>query len=170
MRRTSFPALVLTGLLAAATLTGCGDDEPATDPTASDSASSPTSEATPEETETTEATEQPTEDSGVRESDNITLDKPAEGATVSGRFTASGTANSPEANVPWQVLDADGATVLEGFATAEGWMDRLYPWRTKVDVSSLDAGTYTFVAMTSDPSGGAEGNGAEEVRATIVVE
>lgn len=165
MRRTRFPALVLTGLLLAATLAACGEDDVrTTDSTASSSANS-----SPEET--SDPTSEPTDDStNVRSSENIVLRKPVEGATVSGTFTASGKANSPEANVPWQVLDADGTEVASGFATAEGWMDQLYPWQTQVDVSSLEPGTYTFVAMTSDPSGGAEGDGPEQVSATIVVE
>ena len=60
---------------------------------------------------------------------------PAEGATVSGSFTASGEASSFEATVPWQVRDESGKMVLEGFATAEGWIDGLYPWEAEVDVS-----------------------------------
>jgi hypothetical protein len=95
---------------------------------------------------------------------------PTEGATVSGTFTASGEASSFEATVPWQVRDESGETVLDGFSTAEGWIDGLYPWETEVDVSSLDPGTYTFVAMTDDPSGGAEGAGPTEDTKTIVVE
>ena len=55
-----------------------------------------------------------------------------------------------------------------GFATAEGWIDKLYPWETEVDVSSLDPGTYTFVALTDDPSGG-EGGGPTEDTKTIIV-
>ncbi len=99
----------------------------------------------------------------------VNVTAPAQGATVSGSFTASGRASSFEANVPWQVRRGD-AVVLEGFATAAGWMDKLYPWETTVDVSGLDAGEYTFVAMTDDPSGGAEGPGATEDTRTIVVE
>ena len=30
--------------------------------------------------------------------------------------------------------------VLDGFATAEGWMDKLYPWETSIDVSGPRAG------------------------------
>lgn len=182
MRRSHFPAPFLSrvpaaALVAALTVTalaGCGEDP--IDEVGSDA---PASEATPEETtseptatESTpaESTEPTATSTNVRTSDNITLRKPAEGATVSGSFTAAGKANSPEANVPWQVRDADGTVVVEGFATAEGWMDKLYPWRTKVDVSELAPGSYTFVAMTEDPSGGAEGKGAEEVSASITVE
>ncbi len=95
---------------------------------------------------------------------------PGEGQTVSGSFTASGEASSFEATVPWEVRDQAGATVLDGFSTAEGWIDGLYPWEAEVDVSSLEPGTYTFVAMTDDPSGGAEGFGPTEDTKTIVVE
>ena len=94
---------------------------------------------------------------------------PAEGETVSGTFTASGAASSFEATVPWEVRDESGAVVKEGFATAEGWTDHLYPWQSEVDVSDLAPGTYTFVALTDDPSDG-EGFGPTEDTRTIVVE
>ena len=79
-----------------------------------------------------------------------------------GTLTASGVASSFEATVPWAILDTAGAQVLTGFATAEGWMDRLYPWEVAIDVSSLPPGDYVFVARTDDPSGGAEGPGPTE--------
>ncbi len=90
----------------------------------------------------------------------VSVTSPEQGATVSGTFTASGVSSSFEATTPWEVRrgDADGKVVKKGFATAEGWMDKLYPWETEVDVSGLPAGDYTFVAMTDDPSGG-EGGG-----------
>jgi Immunoglobulin-like domain of bacterial spore germination/Sporulation and spore germination len=103
----------------------------------------------------------------VRAMVNVT--SPEEGATVADTFTASGVASSFEATVPWQVRQGD-TVVKDGFATAEGWMDKLYPWETQVDVSDLDPGTYTFVALTDDPSGGAEGGGPTEDSKTIIVE
>jgi hypothetical protein len=98
----------------------------------------------------------------------VNITTPEEGQTVSGTFTASGVANSFEATVPWEIRDADGKKVLDGFATAEGWMDKLYPWQTEVDVSGLAPGTYSFVALTDDPSGG-EGGGPTEDSKTITV-
>jgi immunoglobulin-like protein involved in spore germination/sporulation and spore germination protein len=94
----------------------------------------------------------------VRALVNVTT--PEEGASVGGTFTASGVSSSFEANTPWEIRagGADGKVVEKGFATAEGWMDKLYPWETDVDVSDLPAGDYTFVAMTDDPSDG-EGAG-----------
>lgn len=112
---------------------------------------------------------------GVLQSDDLVVlspvqvEYPIEGQEVSGTFTASGLANSYEATVPWRVEDVEGAVVLEGFATAEGWMDRLYPWETDVDVSGLEPGTYTFVASTADPSGGAEGAGPTTDTRTVYV-
>jgi uncharacterized surface anchored protein len=55
--------------------------------------------------------------------------------------------------VPWELQDASGAVVREGFA--QGTMeDHLTPWETgPIDVSDLPPGTYTFVASTDDPGG-----------------
>lgn len=89
----------------------------------------------------------------------VQLTSPEQGATVGGdTLEVSGVASSFEANVVWEVRRGD-EVVLDGFATAEGWMDRLYPFSTTIDVSSLDPGDYTLVARTDDPSGGAEGSG-----------
>lgn len=99
----------------------------------------------------------------------VNVSTPEEGATVSGTFEASGVASSFEATVPWQLRQGD-RVVKKGFATAEGWMDKLYEWTTKVDVSDLSPGEYTFAAMTDDPSGGAEGFGPSEDTKTIVIE
>lgn len=97
----------------------------------------------------------------------VSVTSPEEGSTVTGTFTASGIASSFEATVPWQVLKGEDV-VLEGFATAEGWMDKLYPWKTEVDVSGLAPGDYTFRASTDDPSGG-EGFGPTTDTKTITV-
>ncbi|CAB4726484.1 unannotated protein [freshwater metagenome] len=94
----------------------------------------------------------------------VNVTTPEEGAPVSGSFTASGVASSFEATVPWQILTGSGDVELEGFATAEGWMDKLYPWETEIDVSSLDPGLYTFVARTDDPSGGEGGGPTEDTK------
>lgn len=97
---------------------------------------------------------------------NVTM--PEEATVVSDTFTATGVASSFEGNVPWEVRSG-GAVVQDGFATADGYLDRLYPWSAEVDVSDLEPGTYTFVAMTSDPSDG-EGAGPTEDTKTIRVE
>ena len=71
--------------------------------------------------------------------------------------------------MPWEIRGRPTATrCSKGFATAEGWMDKLYPWETEVDVSGLEPGDYTFVAMTDDPSGG-EGGGPTEDTKTITI-
>ena len=67
------------------------------------------------------------------------------------------------------VASAELLTTAAAVATAEGWMDKLYPWKADIDVSRLPAGDYTFVAMTDDPSGG-EGLGPFTDTRTIIVE
>lgn len=89
---------------------------------------------------------------------NVTV--PTQGQTVNGdELNVEGVASSPEANVPWQIL-RDEDVVLEGFATAEGWMGQLHPWATSIDVSELAPGDYTFVASTDDTSDGERGSRA----------
>jgi hypothetical protein len=99
----------------------------------------------------------------------VSVTSPAEGDTVSGTFTASGVASSFEATVPWQIRQGD-KVVKQDSTTALGWLDKLYPWKTDIDVSDLAPGTYTFVAMTDDPTGGTEGGGPTEDTRTITVE
>jgi Immunoglobulin-like domain of bacterial spore germination len=91
----------------------------------------------------------------------VNVTTPEQGAVVTGdTLEASGVASSFEATVPWEIRQGD-EVVLDGFATAEGWMDKLYPWETSIDVSGLAPGDYTFVARTDDPSAG-EGPGPHE--------
>lgn len=98
----------------------------------------------------------------------VNISTPEQGQPVSGSFTADGVASSFEATVPWQIRQGD-QVVKDGFATATGWLDKLYPWTTEVDLSGLEPGEYEFVAMTDDPSDG-EGAGPTEDTKTIIVE
>jgi Immunoglobulin-like domain of bacterial spore germination/Sporulation and spore germination len=109
------------------------------------------------------STETPiTQAPAVEVSGLVNVTAPEQGAVVDGdTLEASGVASSFEATVPWEILRGD-EVVLEGFATASGWMDKLYPWQASIDVSTLEPGDYTFVARTSDPSDGAEGAGPHE--------
>lgn len=167
MRHTARALGASAALLAALALSGCGDDSTvAEDPT--EVSGTPTPEPAAPTTATTEPMPEETEVPAAGDT-LITLDAPAEDATVSGSFEASGTANSPEANVPWQVLAAGGEVVLEGFFTAEGWMDKLYPYSGSVDVSTLAAGPYVFRVSVDDPSGG-EGAPPQSVERHITVQ
>ena len=87
---------------------------------------------------------------------DINVLRPAEGSRQSGTLRARGLANSPEANVPWKITDAHGKVVKHGAATATGWMDKLYPWSTKIDISGLPAGRYTFSASTENQADSSE--------------
>lgn len=99
----------------------------------------------------------------------VNVTEPAEGTVVGDTFTATGRASSFEATVPWTVEDSTGKVVLEGFATAEGWLDKLHPWQVEIDAGSLPAGAYTFIARTDDPSNG-EGGGPTEDTKRITIE
>lgn len=94
----------------------------------------------------------------------VNITAPEQGSAVSGdTLSASGRANSFEATVPWQILRGSDV-VLDGFATADGAYDKLYPWQTEIDVSGLEPGAYTFVAMTADPSDGEGGGPVQDTK------
>jgi hypothetical protein len=99
----------------------------------------------------------------------VSLTSPEEGATVGGSLDVEGVASSFEATVPWQILKGSQVVKSQAFM-AEGWMYKLYPFSGTIDISDLAAGTYTFVAKTDDPSGGAEGHGPYTDTRTIVIE
>lgn len=89
----------------------------------------------------------------------MSISDPSEGSSYSGSFTARGRASSFEGAVLWELRARDGDLAADGFATASGAGDQLYPWETEVDLSGLPPGRYVFVARTDDPSGGTEGFG-----------
>ena len=94
---------------------------------------------------------------------HVSLTSPSEGQVVSGgKLAVEGVANSFEANVVVRVQRYEGTEIVaqEPF-TAEAWMgDKLYPFSGSIDLSGVPAGKYLVMAMTDDPSGGAEGSGA----------
>lgn len=98
----------------------------------------------------------------------VSVTTPEQGATASGSLSATGVASSYEGTVPWEVLDASGASVLDGSAQAEGYVDGLYPWTADLDLSGLAPGDYTFVARTDDPSGGEGGGPTEDTKSFTV--
>lgn len=173
LRRTSvLAAAALTTLALAGCASSSGNDSVAQDPaTETTTSTAPTSSAPVEPTETpSTSSSAPTQTATPVSADTlITLDTPTDGETVSGSFDVKGTANSPEANVPWRILDAGGHKVLHGYFTAEGWMDKLYPYAGTVDVSKLAPGSYTFEVSVDDPSGG-EGKAPQKVDRSITVQ
>jgi hypothetical protein len=102
----------------------------------------------------------------------MSITQPAEGQQVSGSFKASGVNNAFEATFTWELRDSNDQVVANNFGTAEGCceVDKLFPWSAEVDLSGVAPGTYTFVAMNDDPSGGAEGHGPDVDTRIIVVE
>jgi hypothetical protein len=67
----------------------------------------------------------------------------------------------------WE-LRQGSRVVRKGYATADGWMGALYPFR--FTIKDVPPGVYTLVVSTDDPSGGEEGFGPESDTKTITVE
>jgi hypothetical protein len=103
---------------------------------------------------------------------HASITTPFQGQVVSGdSIVVEGVANSFEANVLIELQPAGGgAAVEQTFATAEGYMgEKLFPFRTTLDVSGVGPGTYVLVVSTDDPSGGAEGNGPHRDTKTVEI-
>ena len=98
----------------------------------------------------------------------LTLASPVDGQHVRGSLRAAGTSNSPEANTPWTLSDASGRVVRRGFFTADGWMDKAYPYRGTVSLAGLPAGTYVFTVSIDNPT--KEGKPAPRLSRTIHVD
>lgn len=166
---------VVVAIAGLGTLAACGSDEPtAVDPAPAANSSTPTptpapTPVVPTQTPVTESpAPSPTESEDATES-MITLATPADGDVVSGSFAVEGMANSPEANVPWTLVNTAGEVVAEGAFTAEGWMDKLYPFSSSVGLTNAAPGEYTFTVAIDDPSDG-EGKPADKVAVSLTVE
>lgn len=80
----------------------------------------------------------------------VSVTSPAEGQTVDGPVTVTGSANVFEANVNWELLDENGDIVDSGYAMA-GFME----WQPfTIDLGTLDPGNYTIRAFESSPKDG----------------
>lgn len=83
----------------------------------------------------------------------VQIDAPREAATSSSPVTVAGEAAAYEANVPWRILDAQGAVVKSGATlTTEGQTFAPFSFRVV-----LPPGLYTVEIREDDPSGGAGG-------------
>lgn len=102
-------------------------------------------------------------------STQVSITAPLEGATVSGTLEATGANNGFEAWLGWELLDANGKAVKSGNVTADGYGEKLYPWKASVDLAGVAPGTYTFRAYNEDASGGEGGGGPEEDTRTVIV-
>ncbi|WP_017935625.1 Gmad2 immunoglobulin-like domain-containing protein [Nocardioides sp. Iso805N] len=143
-------ALLLTGVAAC----GSGSDATADDPdtsavsgAATDTATGPASDSA---APSAAATASAASDGAAPAS--VSIESPANGTKVGETLSVRGTANSPEANVPWEVDSPIDGVVVSGSATADGWLDKAYPWKAEINVSALQPGTYTFTARVDDDS------------------
>lgn len=163
-RRTS--AALAVGALLLAGVSACGSsDDTAADPDTTAVAGTASSDATasdPADDATTAATD-PADSDGTAPA-SISIESPADGTEVGSTLSVSGTANSPEANVPWEVDSPIDGVVISGAATADGWLDKAYPWKAQINVSALQPGTYTFTARVDDDS---DKEGSKPPEATI---
>lgn len=103
----------------------------------------------------------------------VNLDTPQEGDVITGdSLEVSGVANSFEANVLVRLQRYEGMFIaFQKGITAEGYMEeKLFPFSHTFDISDVEPGRYVLMAMTDDPSGGAEGFGPDTDTKVITIE
>lgn len=107
--------------------------------------------------------------SALRTLNLVNITSPAEGDAVTGdSLTVTGVANSFEASGPCRLLAGDQEVAVEAYQS-EGWMeDRLFPFEVGLPLAGV-TGEVVVQCETSDPSGGAEGNGPAIDTKTITV-
>lgn len=79
----------------------------------------------------------------------VSITSPVEGQEASSPVTVTGSANVFEANVNWELLDADGQVIDSGIAMA-GFTE----WKSFTVFIALDRGSYTIRAFESSPKDG----------------
>lgn len=98
---------------------------------------------------------------------HVSVSDPVEGTAYdTGAFFARGRAYTFEATVGWEIRDKDGEVVLE-YSTMTADSTRFSAWETRIDISELAPGTYTFEARTDDPN--PEPPGPDTDTRTIIV-
>lgn len=97
---------------------------------------------------------------------HVSISDPAEGEAYEGFMVARGAAYSFEATVGWEIRDEADRVVMEGFTTTLD-STRFAAWETRIDLSDLAPGSYTFEARTDDPA--VEPPGPDTDTRTIIV-
>ena len=95
----------------------------------------------------------------------VWVTSPQDGDTVGSTFTVEGQGAFFEANVSWQLLDASGEVVQDGFATAEECCV-MSPYRFQV--KGVDPGDHTLRVYAADMSGGEGGAEPEDTKRLTV--
>ena len=85
----------------------------------------------------------------------ITIDNIVEGQTVTNPVTVKASGNTFEANLNWQLLDADGRKLDEGSTMVGSYGE----WsQADIDLGTLEPGTYTFEALEYSAEDGSVAN------------
>jgi hypothetical protein len=98
----------------------------------------------------------------------VFVSTPVVGQRVSSGFAVKGCSRSFEANVPWELLDAQGATIARGF-TQGGGVDGAGPFRFTVTYRVARRQIGVLVVREDDPSDG-EGFPPKDNRIPLVLQ
>jgi len=83
---------------------------------------------------------------------------PVPNQKISSPVLISGKSNFFEANTNIRIVDDSGNILASTFATAEGWMDKLYPFSQKVEYSKPQTKNGLVEVFDESPKDGKETN------------
>ncbi len=107
------------------------------------------------------------DDGALTDAGFVFVTSPTSGTRVSPGFTVTGCSVSFESNVPWELLDRDGAVLAQGAATGGG-VDGPAPFTFTVTYSVPDRQIGVLVVKEDDPSDG-EGRPPKDNRIPVVL-
>lgn len=107
-------------------------------------------------------------DGALTDAGFVFVTAPTSGSRVSPGFTVTGCSVSFESNVPWELLDRDGAVLAEGAATGGG-VDGPAPFTFSVAYSVPARQIGVLVVKEDDPSDG-EGRPPKDNRIPLVLQ
>ena len=107
-------------------------------------------------------------DGALTDAGFVFVTAPVSGSRVSPGFTVTGCSVSFESNVPWELLDRDGAVLAEGAATGGG-VDGPAPFTFTVAYSVPARQIGVLVVKEDDPSDG-EGRPPKDNRIPVVLQ
>ncbi|HAN10706.1 MAG TPA: hypothetical protein DCP90_08865 [Clostridiales bacterium] len=94
----------------------------------------------------------------ITENKYLEVEYPTPNAEIPNPVTVKGKSNFFEANTRIRIKDEKGVTLADSFTTAEGWMDKLYPFSKEISYKQTTAKSGFVEVFESSPKDGSEIN------------
>ncbi|OGO83114.1 MAG: hypothetical protein A2Y18_03755 [Clostridiales bacterium GWD2_32_19] len=106
-------------------------------------------------------TEEPSKETStnvIPKNQYVEVEYPTPNAEISNPVTVKGKSNFFEANTRIRIKDEKGKILADTFTTAEGWMEKLFPFSKEIAYKETTAKTGVIEVFESSPKDGSEIN------------